>query len=505
MNGARHRPSLVPLALAAAALGLHLACGGRHGLFRDELYFVACGRRLAWAYVDQPPLVALLARLGWWLSGDGASVALFRLPAYLAGAATVLLAAPLARALGGGAFATALAAAATFGAPLVLAQGHLVTMNVLELALWSGVALAALHAVAGRRWAWLAAGALLGLALLAKFSAGLLGAALLAGLLLTRARRTLASPWPWAGVALAAALAAPALLWQWEHGLPFLELLRNGRLHKNAAIGPGALAAGLLLEQGPLGLALAAAGALHLLRRREGPEAAFLGAALLLVLGALAATGAKPYYLGPAFPPLFAAGAVWLERRLPGRRALQAGAVALAAAAALPSLPIVLPLVAPAETVAWMARLGVEPVRTEKAFTQPLPQHLADQLGWPERVAAVEAVVARLPAADRARAVIFTTNYGRAAALELLGRGLPPVVSGHNQYFLWGVPGDPAVVVALGGRPEDYARDFAEVALEGRTPVVPFGMAYESEVPIYVLRGPRAPVAELFLQSRHYE
>ncbi len=496
---------LVPAALALAALALHLACGDRHGFFRDELYFVACGRRLAWGYVDQPPLVALLARLGWWLSGEGGSVALFRLPAYLLGAATVLTAAPVARALGGGGFAMALASALTFGAALPLAQGHLVTMNVLEVLLWSWVALATLWAVAGRRAAWLLAGLLLGLAVLAKFTGGLLAAALLAGLVATRGRRALASPWPWAGVGLAALLAAPALAWQWEHGLPFLELLRNGRLHKNAVIGPAALLGGLLLEQGPLGLALAAGGAVHLLRRREGPAAGFLAVALLLVLAAFAALGAKPYYLGPAFPPLFAAGAVWVEGWLPARRPLRAGAVALAAALVIPALPVVLPMLPPEGTLAWQARLGIEPPRTERSFTQPLPQHLADQLGWPERVRAVEAVVAALPAPDRGRAVVYTTNYGRAAALELLGRGLPPVVSGHNQYFLWGVPGSPEVVVALGGRPEDYRGDFAEVTLAGRTPPVPFGMAFESEVPIYVLRGPRAPVAELFQASRSYQ
>lgn len=221
------------------------------------------------------------------------------------------------------------------------------------------------------------------------------------------------------------------------------------------------------------------------------------------MLAAFALSGGKPYYLGPAFPPLFAAGAVWVERRI-ARPALRGAALALSAAAVLPTVPIAVPLLPPGETLAWMARLGIAPVRTERNFTQPLPQHLADQVGWPERVAAVEAVTRALSPADRAAAVVYTTNYGRAAALELLGRGLPPVICGHNQYFLWGVPGDPSVVVALGGRPEDYAADFAEVTLAGATPVIPMGMDYESEIPIYVLRGPRRPVGELFLHARRY-
>jgi 4-amino-4-deoxy-L-arabinose transferase-like glycosyltransferase len=431
-------------------------------------------------------------------------VALFRLPAYLAGAGSVVVTALVARRLGGGPFAMALAAAATAGSALQLAQGHLLTMNVLELLLWNLTALTLLAAVQGSGPAWLAAGVLLGLALLAKYSAGLLVVALLLGLLATGARRALASRWALAGMALAAALALPALWWQLDHGLPFLELLRNGRLQKNAEITPAMLLSGLLLEQGPLGLLLATAGAFHLLVRREGREARWLGVAMVLVLLAFALAGGKPYYLGPAFPPLFAAGAVLAEARLPAWRPLRGAAVALAAGLLLPAAPIGIPLLEPAATVAWMGRLGLAPVRTERAFTQPLPQHQADQLGWPGQVAAVRAVVEGLSPGERAGAVIYTTNYGRAAALQLLGHGLPPVISGHNQYFLWGVPGSPTVVVALGGRAEDFARDFAELALVGRTPALPDGMPYESAVPIYLLRGPRAPVAELFRASKNY-
>jgi 4-amino-4-deoxy-L-arabinose transferase-like glycosyltransferase len=501
----RWPPLLVPLALAGGVLALHLACGERHGFFRDELYFVACGQRLAWGFVDQPPLIAVVARAAWWLSGDGGSVALFRLPAYLAGAASVVVTTLTARRLGGGPFAMALSAAATAGSALQLAQGHLLTMNVLELLLWSLTVLALLAALQGSGPAWLAAGGLLGLALLTKYSAGLLAVALLVGLVATGARRALTSPMAWVGVALTAGLALPALAWQLDHGLPFLELVRNGRLHKNTEVTPLMLLSGLLFEQGPLGLLLAAAGALHLLAGRADREVRWLGVAMVLVLATFATAGGKPYYLGPAFPPLFAAGAVLAEARLPAWPGLRAGAVTLTAAFLLPAVPVAIPLLDPAATVSWMERFGLAPVRTERAFTQRLPQHQADQLGWPGQVAAVRAVVEGLAPDELAHAVVYTTNYGRASALRLLGRGLPPVISGHNQYFLWGVPGSPEVVVALGGRAEEFARDFDQVIPAARTPALPYGVPYESEVPIYVLRGPRAPLGELFRTSKNYQ
>jgi len=499
------RPWLAPLALAGLAVALHLACGERYGFFRDELYFVACGQRLAAGYVDQPPLVALLARAAWWLSGDGRSVLLFRLPAALAHAGGVLVAAGIAARLGGGGWARGLAALAATVSPIQLAQGHLLTMNVLELLLWSGVALSALQAASGRPRAWLLAGALLGLTLLDKYSGAFLAVALLLGLLVTGGRAHLRSPWLWAGVALAAALALPAALWQWRHGWPFLELLENGRRYKNVSAPPLHVLAEAALQTGPAAALLALAGLAWLLAARAAAPGRFLGAALLALLAALLGLGAKPYYLAPALAPLVAAGAVALEARV-RRGWLRGFAAASVLLSAAPAIPLVVPILPIDRMLAWQARLGQKPERMERLDYGDVPQHFADQLGWRERVAAVVAVVEALPAADRARAVIFTTNYGRAAALELLGGpGLPPVVSGHNQYFLWGVPGDPVVVVALGGRAEAFAPDFAEVSLVARTPAVPLGMPYESEIPIFVLRGPRAPVAELFRKSRHFE
>jgi 4-amino-4-deoxy-L-arabinose transferase-like glycosyltransferase len=505
----RLRPWLAPAILAAGVILLHLACGGRYGYFRDELYFAACGKRLAWGYVDQPPLIAAVARLGWWLSGDGGSVLVFRLPAMLAHAGTVLVAAALARQLGGGAPAMALASAAVGVSAVNLAQGHLLTMNVFEILLWSGTALAALQAASGRPRRWLVAGALLGLGLLTKYSAGFLGLGLLAGLAATGARRELASRWLWAGVAIAALLAFPAALWQWRAGLPFLELIRNGQLYKNAPLSAGQLLGGIALEEGLLGFPLAVLGLGALLfRRDDGPSRVrFLGVALGLVAAALVALGGKPYYFAPLFPPLFAAGAGELERRLPASPSWQWAMVASVLLLGAPAVPMAIPLLAPEALVAWQERLGVAPPRLERSHTAPISQHLADQFGWEERVAAVAAAWAQLPEVDRARAVIFTTNYGRAAAIELLGRrlGLPQPISGHNNYHLWGLPpGLHDVVLAVGGRAEDHARSFAEVVMVGRTPLIPYGIPDESNIPIYVLRRPTRPLLESFQGAKRF-
>jgi hypothetical protein len=65
-----------------------------YGLFRDELYFIDCGRHLDWGYVDQAPMVALQARAAELLFGH--SLVGLRLFSAFAGAATVFLAGMLA-------------------------------------------------------------------------------------------------------------------------------------------------------------------------------------------------------------------------------------------------------------------------------------------------------------------------------------------------------------------------------------------------------------------------
>src|SRR5665213_784171 len=126
------------LAIAGCKLLLYFYTGRRYGYFVDELYYLACSRHLAWGYVDQPPLIALIA----WLVRAvlGQSLAAIRLLPALAGVAEVALTALIARALGGKRFAQALAAMAALIAPGILGADGLFTMNAFEPLFWMGCA-----------------------------------------------------------------------------------------------------------------------------------------------------------------------------------------------------------------------------------------------------------------------------------------------------------------------------------------------------------------------------
>src|SRR6267142_6581690 len=128
-------PALI-IFFSAAALLVHLITNGRYGYFRDELYYIACGRHLAFGYVDQPPLSVLLLRLSQLLLGD--SLFAIRLLPALAGAAIVALTGTIAREMGGRPWAIALACGATLSALFYLAVGNFFSMNAFEPLFWTG-------------------------------------------------------------------------------------------------------------------------------------------------------------------------------------------------------------------------------------------------------------------------------------------------------------------------------------------------------------------------------
>jgi 4-amino-4-deoxy-L-arabinose transferase-like glycosyltransferase len=202
--------------LGLAALALHLWVNGSYGYFRDELYFIICGRHPAWGYTDQPPLMPLIAA-----ASDAAFHSLrgLRLVPALAAAATVALTASAAQMLGGRLYARWLAGLTVLASGTLPFWGVVVETDTLEPLAWLAVAICVIRAEKDQepRW-WLAAGAIGGIAFLAKYTVALYPVSIALGLLATPQRRVLAQWRPWAGVLVAVAIAAPNLLWQAANG-----------------------------------------------------------------------------------------------------------------------------------------------------------------------------------------------------------------------------------------------------------------------------------------------
>ncbi|MBZ5498885.1 MAG: glycosyltransferase family 39 protein [Acidobacteriia bacterium] len=212
-------PALV-LYVAAAALALQLLTAFRYGIFRDELYYLACAEHLDWGYVDHPPLTPLLAFLERHIGGESLLSIRF-LPA-AAFAVTVWLAGLIARQLGGGRFAQLIAVLAILLAPTYLLFFHLMTVNAFEPPLWMAAAYIVIRVIqTGNQKLWLWFGLIAGIGIENKYGMLFFGCGIAVGLLLTRTRSAFRRPWIWAGCAIALAIWLPNLVWEFRRHWPF--------------------------------------------------------------------------------------------------------------------------------------------------------------------------------------------------------------------------------------------------------------------------------------------
>ncbi len=421
----RDRVPALAWVIGAVFVAVELAVSGRYGFQQDELYFLVAGHHLAFGYVDQPPLAPLLARITDIL---GVSPTAIRIVPALCGGAIVVMAARLAALFGAGRLGRSIAALVTACAPVFLGAVHIGNTTPLDMLAWTTVLLCVSTALLRDRprW-WLAAGAAAGVGLEADNLVVLLLIALALGLLCSVQRPVLRTRWPWLGAGIAAVIWAPNVAWQATHGWP--QLAMSAALHRENT-SPSDYAAGLPGEIIYLGLVMAplvVAGFVVLWRAAELRFIAI--AATLVLLYVLAWVPGKVYYADGVAAAVLAAGATaterWIARaRRPGRR------LRLVVIASLVGVAVTLPLVLPI--------LPATDVHSLPASAQK--SDVGDSIGWPQLTRAVAAQDAALVRAGQPPTSIFTGYYPEAATLTVYGAGddLPPVLSGHNAYWMWG-------------------------------------------------------------------
>lgn len=497
----------VPLIAALAMFVIHLAGNAHYGFFRDELYFIICGFHPAFGYVDQPPITPLLAAASQLF---GHSLFLLRAIPALFAAAGIYVTCLLAVELGGGVFAQIVAALAYCFAGVLMSFGAKVGPDMVGLWLWPLTALYVLRiAKGGDPRLWLRAGAAIGVSLESKYSVIFFIVALLAGSALTPQRRILTSRWFLAGAFVAIAIALPNFIWQVVHGFPMLELLRNGQNGKNAVAGPGLYLFQQLLLTNLFLSPIWIIGLASLLLDRT---ARFLGYTYILLVALMIVAHGKHYYPADVYPIVIAAGGVpierWTRRLLPVRILLVAAMIA----AGLFFLPFSLPILSEQTMVdysAYVARalhISKGSMATERHQSADLPTDWADMHGWPELTATVARVYDALPAAERSQAAIVTSNYGEAAAIDFFGEsyGLPPAISGHNNYWVWGTHGYSGnVVIDVHGDCGASDHLFRSARLAARSDP-PWVISYEHDIPIMVCTGINVPLEKLWPKLRDY-
>ncbi len=455
--------TLLLLALALGVLILHIVTNGRYGFHFDEMAVMDDGHYLAWGYVAYPPITPFFGRIAFALFGNSLRGARF-FPA-VAQAIAIVLSGLMARELGGKRLAQITAAAAVAIAPMSLIGGALlqyVTYDYLWWVLTAYLLIRLLRTENPRLW--LAVGAVIGLGMLTKYTMLFLAAGVLAGVLLTDARRYLKSPWLWAGVALSLLIFLPNLIWQHHHhfvSLDFLRHIHQRDIHKGRA--QTFLQDQLLMCANPLTIPLWVAGLFFYLFASEGKRFALVGWMYLVPLVLFVAMQGRGYYLAPAYPMLLAAGAVVEERWL---TSLSMRGVRIALRVATFAALLVGGIVAAAVT------LPVVPV-TSRWFGMVIGfnSYFRDEIGWQELVAEVARIRNRLPPEDINRVAILAANYGEAGAIDMYGPayGLPKAISGMNSYWERGYGNPPpSVVIVLGLSPDQANSYFNSCTLAAR-------------------------------------
>lgn len=503
--------SPVVLAIAAIQLLLHVVTNGNYGIFRDELYYLDCARNLDWGYVDQPGLsIWLLAAVK---AIFGESVHAVRLLSQLAGAATVIVTALIAREMGGGRTAQILAALTTAGAPGAVVLTGFYSMNAFDLLFWALLVWVLVRIVVRDNpslWLWF--GLIAGVGLLNKISVLFLGLGVAVSLLLTPLRRHLGRWQLWAGAAIALLLFAPYLVWNASLDWPTLEFMENARTRKIADISPIEFILEQVLANSPPLAPVWLGGLVWLLVPKWGGRYRAVGFVFLTVLTLLLYLKAKPYYLFAAFSMLYAAGGCAIEAlvaapRRPNARKWATGFVLFwVISSGLFTLPLAIPILSPERFLAFQAATGLGPKHYENNRVGAMPQYFSDRFGWENMAQVVAEVYEALPEEERQRAAIVAGNYGEAGAINLYGPalGLPRAYSTHNNHFFWGPPSEePLVLIRIGGSAERSLELFEHVEEVARVHST-YGMPYESDLPILLLRSPRRPLVELWAEGKNF-
>ncbi|HEY6339648.1 MAG TPA: glycosyltransferase family 39 protein [Candidatus Sulfotelmatobacter sp.] len=494
-----HTDTLILLGIAGAVALAHVLTNGRYGFHRDELQTLSDALHMDWGFVAYPPFTPFMERIG--LDLFGTSMVGLRLFAVIAQAAAIVVTGLMARELGGGRLAQTAAALAVALSPLPMFEGTEFQYSTFDYLWWVLIAYFVIRLLKSdapnmdgpntngrnqdRRWC-LAIGAIVGLGLMTKYTMVFYAAGIVGGIVLTRARRFLASGWFWAAIALAFVICLPNLVWQARHDFISLHFLRY--IHRRD-VGEGR-AEGFIWLQFRVCTNLAStplwiAGLIGFFRDRRYRMLAWM---YVIPLALFLIAKGRFYYLAGAYPMLMAMGAAagerWAKSLSRGWRWAAEGVFFTAlAACGLFVAAIILPLASSGPL---------------KEFALKNNGDLREEIGWHELVKAVAAVRDSLPPEQKENFRVLVGNYGEGGAIEILGPeyNLPPPISLTNSAWFRGYPTPPpSTLIVVGWSRHQVEETFTACLLAGHNGN-PYGVKNEESEDhpdIFVCGPPRKP------------
>jgi hypothetical protein len=495
------------IVIALTKLIVHLFAITSYDYFRDEFYYIACSKHMDFGYVDHPPFAEAILFIVRNMLGE--SLFSIRIIPILVSCYLVILTGLLVKEFGGKKYAQLLAGISVGIAPVLLGTAAAFSMNVFDQLFWTQAIYFIIRFINTEQNKYLLlTGIAFGVGLQTKHLISLLLIGMFIGIVLTQHRKHLRNKWLWISLATAFLLFLPNLIWQFKNGFPNIEFARNAALYKNTETKPLEFFIAQVMDANPASIFLFLFALVFLLIVKEGRRYRFLGIAYIFVLAALLSLNGKSYYAAPLIPLVFAAGATYFSKVTQHnywRWFKPVGIIAIVISGMF-GIPFALPILPPESFIAYSLASGITSPQNERHEMGPLPQHYADMFGWRELAANVAKVYATLPDSEKTDCAIYTTNYGRAGAIDFFGKqyGLPKSICGHNNYWYWG-PGNSSgkTIIIVGGRMEEHIDDFESVTEVGVSDH-PYAMPFERHVSIFIARKLKVPILQAWKGNRSF-
>lgn len=417
----------------------HIGFAGNLEYHRDELLYFSLGLHPDFGYMTVPPLIGWIS----WLMQNifGYSVYAVRVfPAFLSGF-MILLAAGIAKELGGFRYASILSAIGLTISIFFMRSFSLFHPVHIEIFLWTLCIYLILKYINTQRDFFLILfGITAGISLLNKYLAIILFAGLIIIIPFTQHRTIFRKKMFWIGILAGSLIFLPNLIWQAGKGFPVYrhmgELYDTQLVHMDI---PLFLTEQLIMPF--LGTLFTVAGLIYLLTGKRAGKFRFLGFLVLFVVLSLMLLKGKSYYTLGIFPLLIISGAVCWETILK-KRLIRIIFPVLLVISTLPVVPMGIPVLKQEGLKNYFKDLdqkyGIDIGRRfEDGSIHSLPQDYADMLGWEELTAIADSAYRSID--DKKASFIYAENYGQAGAVTIIGKkyGLPQAVCFSESFRYW--------------------------------------------------------------------
>ena len=489
----RNLPALI-LALSILNLIIYLITTGffAYGIFRDELYYLACAIRLDLGYVDHPPLSIYILAVWKWLFGD--TLLAIRLVPAIVSSMTLFMLGIFTRRLGGGRAAIIISMLAYMLTPIFLGMNTIFSMNTFDFLFWITSAYFLLRIVQEENkklWIWL--GVVIGLGLLNKTSMLWLASGVFLAIVFTPLRKDLKTKYPYIAALIALIIFLPFIIWNITHDFAHLEFMRNAASRKYGGLTPISFIMDQLLILNPLAIFIWLPGIYFFFFNEEGKKfkaVMFIWLATFLIL--LINGHSKGEYIAAAYQILFASGAVMIEIWSKSKSWFKYAIVIPVVLAGLLISPFARPTLTLEQFLKYQRALGLEPPSNEgQELNGGIPQFYADMHGWEEMAKTVSKVYQSLPGEEQKATLVYCSNYGKAGAIEYYSKKypLPKVICPHNSYwYWWPEQKNNTTLIIIGGEIEEHLHSLKTVEAVGFHKTKN-AMPYENNLNLFIGRG----------------